>query len=175
MINLLPYQEKGKNFSKKTTKVAVICGFLFFFFLICFILVLFSVKLYFESRAIAEEAAVSDLKKNSATEEINKFRSDINFLNGEVRNQNEFQKNKVYFSDILEKISSLMAQNIYLNNISINLNSVSLSGFAPAREDLLSFKDNLEKESSFENISFPPSDWVKAKDIDFSVTFNLKK
>jgi len=58
-----------------------------------------------------------------------------------------------------------------LTNLSIIFPSVSLSGFAPTTETLFEFKENLEKEASFKEVCFPPTNWVNLTDIDFSVTF----
>ena len=89
-----------------------------------------------------------------------------------------FYEKQVNLTEILEEISSALPAEIYLTNLSITtqdeeLNCV-LSGFAPTRERLLDFKDNLEKEVRFEEILFPPSNWEKRTDINFTVSFKVK-
>ena len=50
---------------------------------------------------------------------------------------------------------------------------LTVSGFAPTREILFSFKESLEEDSLFVNVTFPPSNWVNATDIIFSVSLEL--
>ena len=49
--------------------------------------------------------------------------------------------------------------------------SASLRGFSPDREYLSQFKKNLESNASFKDVNFPPSTWVKPRDIEFSISF----
>ncbi len=85
-------------------------------------------------------------------------------------------------TQVLEKISKLLPSGTYLTNFNLNLPpkkeefwaQISLSGFSESREVLLSFKENLEKEAEFAEVYFPPENWVKPSDINFTVTFKLK-
>ncbi len=75
-----------------------------------------------------------------------------------------------------------MPESIYLDNSSIIFTEpkeekpylkVSFSGFALTREDLFSLKRNLEKEENFQEVHFPTSNWIEARDINFSVNFKI--
>lgn len=179
MINLIPPKEKERIKMEKINKVIIIHWFLIFFFILCFILVLFSIRIYFKSQALAQNAMVLNAKSNSEAQKVKQFKEEMQTANNKIEEQNNFQKNKIYLSNIIEKIAGILPQNIKLNNISAVLDDqkiikASVSGFAQSREDLVALKDKLEKESAISEIYFPPTNWVKAKNIDFFANFNIK-
>jgi Tfp pilus assembly protein PilN len=179
MINLIPPKEKEKILMERINKVVIIHWFLIFFFILCFILVLFSVKIYFKSQALAQNSMVLNAKNNQETQKIIQFKEKMQTANDEIKEQNNFQKNKIYFSNIIEKIAGILPGNIKLNNISAVLDDkkiikVSVSGFAQSREDLVALKDKLSQESAISEIKFPTSNWVEANNINFSASFNIK-
>jgi len=181
MINLLPSEQKERLGMEKINKLVIIHWILIFFFLMCFISVLFAVRVYFKAQATAQESAVITEKSASDIQEVASFKETAKVLNQKIGEQIDFFKNKIYFSDILEKISSQLPPNVRLTNISVNLSEkdeiikCSIAGFALIREDLVALNENLGKESSFFDLSFPASNWVKAENISFTVSFNIKK
>jgi len=53
--------------------------------------------------------------------------------------------------------------------------SVLLTGKAKSRDDLITFKENLEKEECFSNVNLPLSNLVAQKDVEFQIDFSIKK
>jgi len=185
MINLLPPQEKEKFLWQKREKITIIFWFFGFYFSLCLIIFLFLLNLHLENKIETQEKL---LERAGRTEE----RIRIKKLQEEMKNANlvfsdilSFYKKKIYFSEIIEKISKKIPEQLFLTDISITLSTdqkkeekrffrVSLSGFAPNREILFKFKKNLEEEEKIKEVSFPLSNWVKAKDINFFVNFSIK-
>jgi Tfp pilus assembly protein PilN len=111
---------------------------------------------------------------------VKEIQEKINSANLTLTKLDSYYKNKTYFSEILEKISQIIPSKLYLSNLSVvasqtkNFSAdVSLSGIAPTREDLFDFREALEKDSYFQDIYFPPTNWVKPADINFFVTFKI--
>lgn len=181
MINLLPPKEKEKIALEMVKRKVIILWFLVLFFLVCLILILFSVKIYSQSQIESQKLVLAEAKKELEHSEIRELETKVNSANLIFTKLNSFYQEKIYFSEILEKISKIIPPGISLNNFSSQLSSVgeekvikvSLSGFAKTRENLFEFKQILEKEPGFKEISFPPQNWVKPADIDFSVTFTI--
>lgn len=184
MINLLPSIEKRNLSVEKKKKIAVILWFLLCFLVVCLILVLFTVKVYVKSQVKIQESLLSDTRNEEKREKVNNYRSEVKIINSRIKEIEFYYKNQVFFSDLLEEISASLPENIFLEEISLafkteeatkkeperNFVLASLKGFAPTRESLLSLKDNLEK---FNNVSFPPSNWLEKFNIDFSVSFEV--
>lgn len=119
------------------------------------------------------------LERNMNEETLNK----INSLNLSFEKLNAFYKQKIYVSEVLEKISQLLPDKVYLTNFSFSPDlalenigfNVYIAGFSPTREELLQLKTNIEKEESFKEVSFPLTNWVRATNIDFSLSFKIVK
>ncbi len=181
MINLLPPVEKEELLLEKKKRITIILWLLVLFFLLCLILILFSVRIYLQIQAESEKTLLDETRKEFRQSGIQDFREEINSVNLTLTKLNSFYQQKTYFSEILERISGILPQGIYLTNFSTEFAveegkyiEVSLSGFSPTADSLFEFKGNLEKESDFKDIYFPPSNWVKLIGINFSVTFKIK-
>jgi len=171
MINLLSATEKEKLLLERNKRMAIILWFLLLFFLACSILILFSIKIYIQSQVKSQQYLLTEIKKEKNQSEIEDFKEEINSINLSLTKLNSFYQDRIYLSDILEKISETLPKELYLTNLSLIFPYVSLSGFAPTTETLLEFRENLEKEPGFKEISFPRANWVDLTNIDFFVTF----
>ncbi|MDP2910551.1 MAG: PilN domain-containing protein [bacterium] len=180
MINLLPPQEKEVILSEAKKKIAIIIFFLILFFFACLILISISIRVYLQGYIESEKSSLAQSEKEFSQSESQNLQERIKSINSLIKELNSFYSQRIYFSETAERISKTLPENFYLTNFSLVLSgekeiSVSLSGFAPLREDLFKFKENLEAEEGFKDISFPPANWVKAQNIDFYVTFKIKR
>jgi len=171
MINLLPPAEKENLESDKIKKAVIIFWIILLFAAFCLFSILFSIKTYLKSQARQDPEAFN----REQIARIEEFKASSNFANQSIENLNKFYKGKIYFSDILAKVFSMLPEQVYLDEISAELGenkiSVSVSGYSPDRPTLLLLKENLEKDSSFGEIYFSPSNWIKPQNINFSVVF----
>lgn len=180
MINLLPPKEKEVLLMEKNKKVAIILCSLPLFFLVCLILILFSIKVYLGGQIDVQKSSLAKSQKEFLESEAQEFQEEIKLANSKFKELSSFYKKKIYFFEILEKISKTVPDTFYLTNLSLSFSKekdimISLSGFAPLREELLGFKKNLEDHEDFKDISFPPANWVEAKNISFYVTFKIDR
>ena len=181
MINLLPLLEKEKTLLENKRRLIVILWILVLFFIFCFILVLLSIKFYIQGQVDSERIVVNTSVIEFEQSGAQSLHKRINSVNLKLDKLSDFYQNKVYITEILEKISITLPNGLYLNDLSflafrIDEESgfrVSLSGFASNREVLFNFKENLEKDESFKEVYFPPINWVKPVDIDFVTTFKV--
>jgi len=181
MINLLPPEEKRDLLAENKRRTILILLVLVLFFLSVLVLILFSVKTYLQIEAISQKALLLETEKKPQQPEVQGFQEKVNLINQNLTKLSNFYKQKIYFSDILERVSQILPTQIYLNNFSATLSTaekeptikIALSGFAVNRDVLLEFKQNLEKESDFKNFNFSSINRVKPIDIDFFVTFEI--
>jgi len=77
----------------------------------------------------------------------------------------------------LESLTNSAPEGIHFKSVSIKKDAkqVSLSGRADKRADLLNFKDILERNSDFAEVSVPISILLKQQDIDFNINFKLAR
>lgn len=179
MINLLPPREKEIILTEKKKRMAIIICFLILFFFLCLILISVSIRIYLQGYIESEKSFLAESEKEFSQSESQSLQEKIKSVNSLINALNSYYSQKIYFSELMERILGTLPKNLYLTNLSLVLSeereiNVSLSGFAPLRDDLFGFKENLEAEENFKDISFPPANWVKAQNIDFYVTFKIK-
>jgi len=175
MINLLPPQYKAELKEEENWKLTLILSILFLIFLACSTLILFSIKISISGQAEAQKILLLQEEKKFKESQIQNLEEKITISNQALLKLNSFYQSQTNLTEILEKISETLPTNVYLTTLNFNPAQISLSGFSPTREILLEFKKNLEQEELFEEIYFPPSNWVKPTDIDFSVNFKIVK
>ena len=180
MINLLPPEEKKFLVREDYFKIILILGTVFLAVILSLILILLSVRIYISNQTYAEKIISEQERKMIKTAELQELQGKIISANKTLSDLNSFYQNQIYFTGILERISEILPTGVYLTNISFTslgsgILACNLSGFAPTREILLGFKNDLEKEKIFKEIFFPPANWVKSNNINFDITFKITK
>lgn len=175
MLNLLPLQQKGELLQEERWKLSLILGILILIFLLFLILFLLSIKFTISSKVQSEKIIRETEEKEFEKVEIQNLRGKIVLINQNLAKLVIFYEEQTHLTGILEKISGILAPEMYLTSLSYQeaISKISLSGFAPTREILFDFQKNLEKE--FKNVDFPPKNWVKPTNIDFQATFEIEK
>jgi Tfp pilus assembly protein PilN len=191
MINLLPQTEKKILKIERNYKALLILAITFLCALICFILILLSIKIYVAGQANAENIIFKQFQKQIQKSKSQEIENMVRTYNKNMENINSFYKDRSQISGLLQRISEILPSDIYLTHFSSNTieetvkiensnktkkkikREVSISGFSPSRERLFELKQILESQSDFNEVYFPASDWTKPYDIDFSLKFNL--
>lgn len=178
MINLLPPKQKEDLRKERQLKIALILGLILSAVFISQALLLFLIKNHLaaglEIQKIYSRERAEELKAPAFKELEDKIKSSgLVFVNLDSFYRAEGKTGAV---GLLEKIPIVLVKGIYLTSLDFDLKSrqVSLAGFAPTREKLLNLRENLEKEKTFDDIYFPPENWLSPADINFSATFKTK-
>lgn len=174
MINLLPPQQKAELGREEKWKLILILGIISLIFFLYLSLILLALKIYISSELESQKILLGIEEKKFKASEIQEFQKKVVALNQNLSKLDSFYREQTDLTNIIEKISNLLPSEVYLTNLSWQkeTSQIGLSGSAPLRENLFELKKNLEKD--FEEVYFPASNWVKPKDIDFSVTFKVK-
>lgn len=85
------------------------------------------------------------------------------------------QNNALNVSDkVIKAVILKKSSNIKITEISYQVSpgggQISISGTAPSREELLSFRQALDDDPLFKNVDLPISNFVKGSDIQFSMS-----
>lgn len=180
MINLLPPEEKFQLLFLRKKKTAAIIWIFVIVFLLSLSFALYSVNSYLKIKISTYNFLLQEEEGASLQAELKTMDQKISEANNLLKQVMDFYQKKPYLSDILAQVSSSIPEDTFLTSLSISyapddgLFDVSLAGFSPDRDHLFLLKKNLEKNSRFQEIYFPPSNWVKAKDINFLVTFQIQ-
>lgn len=180
MLNLLPQKEKEELIQEESFKLVLVLGILILIFLICLSLILFSIGISIGGQLAIEKALLS--QKETEISHLRDLEKEIKNLNLTFSKLNSFYQKNPNFVKILEITSKTLLPGTYLTSFNFNplakdkkyLGEVILNGYSPTREILLEFKKNLEQEELFQEVYFPPANWVEPTDINFTVNFKIK-
>jgi len=179
MINLLPPDEKNAYIQEKNWKIVLIWGINFLFFLTFLTLVLLAIKFYTAGQVEKQKMFIAKTEEGLDTAERKNLQKRAREFNETFNTLNSFYQKQPVFNDLIERLTANLPLDVYLTGISVTTNSswravLTISGFSPTRDSLLSFKKNLESQADFYEVTFPPSSWVQPTDIIFNVSFKVK-
>lgn len=178
MINLLPPKEKEELVFQKHRRLIFVLGNIVVVSLVCLSLILFALKFYISAEVSYQNTLLGIAKKKYQVSDKSSLKEDIKSYNTSLDKINNFYKKENYLSDTLKNILDIQRpEGIYFSDIIINQLKdekkikISISGVSDTRDNLLTFKDNIERNQKVKNAYFPPDSWVRDKDINFSLTF----
>lgn len=167
MINLLPVIHKEELKQQERTRLVVILGILVFLFLLSLALLLAAIWVYIAGQMQGQEIVRGRYQENSVQQRT--VAAELKKLNFDITNVASVRREQASFSIVLERISVALPSEFYITSLALVDGNLSLAGFAPTRDALLAFRSVLEKDTMFSNITIPPSVWVVAKDVHFSL------
>lgn len=169
MINLLPPSYKEELRGEEQFRLALILGLLLMAFFICLSLSLLAIRVYVFGEIQAQQILVESQRKEGGESRLAQIRQ----RNSDTASIAFFIANKLVLSDIVNRIASALPESMHMTSLSYAKGKIALAGFAFTVEDLQQFRKNLEQDTLFKNFHFAPSNWVSAKNIDFSFDFEL--
>ena len=146
-LNLLPAAKKQETIFEKYRRLAIFVASILFVYLIIFGILLTSIYFFL----------------NIQLEGLHRLIEAENLTVTAVKSR--------------ELESNSAPEGIHFKSVSIKKDAkqVSLSGRADKRADLLNFKDILERNSDFVEVSVPIGILLKQQDIDFNINFKLAR
>ncbi len=175
MINLLPPLEKKKRIQEKSLKLTWILGILVIASILCFSLILLSIKFYITNQLSAEEDLIESEKQSNV--QVQTLRARTSSLNQTLSELNDFYQNQFAVSDFLERISVLLPPSVYLESFSYQAKSsqVIISGYAHSVDRAHEIRERFRGQEDFKEISLTLPDWLQPTGIDFRASFVLQK
>lgn len=185
MINLLPPIVKEELKREEQSRLLWVLWLLLLSFFLSLSLLFLALRIYLKGSVDAKEILLEAQQQKTSSHA--KTRQDIQKLNETIVQVHSFYAGQNKVSDIRERIGASLPQGMHLtlfqyvppgvvlvkDSQQVIPAKVTLSGFAQSRADLLAFRENLRKEPSFRNFNFPPSNWTKPNDIQFSFSFEI--
>lgn len=182
MINLLPKIQKEELEREEKIKIIFILGIVFFSVLLSFNLALFTLKIISSNKLEVQDIVFQQRERELEIYKIKDREKEIKKYNSLFSNLLDFYQNQIDVTEILEKIAEKIPENAYLKTIKFKpltdkdfIAEIFLTGFSPDRETLIKIKENVENEKSFAELNFPVSNWASQQNIDFSLSFKVKK
>lgn len=180
MVNLLPPKNKEELLKEENWKIALILGFNFLAALVCFSLILYLINIFIVGEVSSQKIIYEQKEKEFISPQMQDLEQGLILFNKTFLELDSFYEKGFKATKVFDELSEVIPSEVYLTSLSFNLKSsnektveCALTGFSPSREDLLELKENLEEKPIFEEVYFPPSNWIKSTDINFQVTFRI--
>jgi len=186
MINLLPLQYKERLLNEKQFKLLVISIVSLLFFFVALGLLFAAGQIYLQGKIQSQGLLLDSLQ--AEIEQRTAVQEEIKTLNATLRSVGSFYtKEEPPISFILDRLANHLPQEGHLGIFEYAPSQlivekggskrenakISLTGFVPNTDTLFHFRENLQKDPLFENVYFPPENWVLPVDITFSMTVNI--
>lgn len=177
-INLLPkLRQKELYFEKVLSKILLVIWMTFFSFLVVVGIQLYS-KYYIQSRLGAVKTEIESLKIQVSKKENAETKDKLKALNALTLDYKNLITTVPKWSRVIEAFSKLPPEGIRVGSFSVNNSSkvVTVSGFSPSRDLVIEFYNSIKADTqNFYNVDYPLQHIVKAKDVPFTFTFNVKE
>lgn len=176
-INLLPPSNLAAlDKLRRRTRLAIL-AVLTFVLLLADLLVLLAVNLWLQGEKAVVDTSYRIVSQQSQTARHQQASQKLAAINQAVdKVLSAFQKRQLV-STILDQLIQALPSGIYLYSFGYEQQSaqVSVTGFAPTREQLLTLREKLLGNPAFSQVDFPASNWVKAENINFFVNFQANQ
>jgi|AntAceMinimDraft_18_1070375.scaffolds.fasta_scaffold25724_4 hypothetical protein len=175
MINLLPPIEKIRRKHSKDLKLIWILGILVVSSILCFSLILLSIKFYISNQIEAKKDLISMEKERNSQVQI--LQEKIKSVNGTLLGLNNFYRNQFNFSTFLEQVFNLLLPGMHIEIFSYQSESlkVTISGYAANIDDAYEFREKIKGQKNFKEVNFSIPDWLQEKGTNFRISFVLEK
>ncbi len=97
----------------------------------------------------------------------------VSRINAQVAELNSNQKRVKKASEIIERIIEIKGNDISIESFAFNLSRLDIKGNSASRSGLINFVENLKKQDAFSAVESPLSNFLKEKNIDFSINIKL--
>lgn len=137
---------------------------------VCFIAIS---AIYF---SLGLRASSFEKEKNTSQSVNTEIYSEIELTNSLAKNTLNILSSNIYPQEVVNQIAEAKQDGVVIQNYSINFldGTIKLSGFSSIRDSLVNFKNNLLKNSNFEEINIPIDILLKDFDFNFELSFKYK-
>ena len=114
-------------------------------------------------------------KAQDKYQELSKDEVEFGKMNDTVVALSKIQDSQIHWTNVFRTLSAVQPDGITITDFSTKNYQVFLVGKAASRDDLLSFKSQLDASSCFQNVNVPLSDLVVREDVTFQMDFMINQ
>jgi cell division protein FtsB len=202
-FNLLPPEVRKELRWEKINRSFIMHSVIIIAMVFIFILFLLIIQLYADIRLSDLEKTINLRKENVRIQKVKDLENEIKIFNEHLTTVDKIQRNHLYFSQVISIFTENVPDSVQIARLNIiqleekennavqpkkssvvdasskkteeKKFQININGKAAKRDDLLFFKNALEKTSCFAKIYSPLSNLVEREDIDFSFVGDLNK
>lgn len=173
-LDLLPEDRKKEIYRNKLFYLSLKQEFLFLLPLLLLIGILIGVNwmLKYQKESIVIQNFQNQTK--GQYQELGIYEDKFKATNEFSSSLLKIQKGHLHWANQLMQISSMLPDGVKVFNLASNNFKIVTTGNAKTRDELLVFKDNLEKNNCITDVNVPLSNMVERENVDFQLDFSIK-
>jgi len=174
-LNLIPPSKKEEIRKNKRLRTTIKAEVVLTALLLGFFIVLLSFRYILDVGLSGEVILNSEIEKADQFEKIKDYNNQFNEANDQIKQIALIDQSQLYWSKVFMKISQIIPSGIKVDSLETENYTVTLSGTADIRGDLIDFKGKLEDEGCFSDVDLPLSNLVDKADAEFKIVFKVKE
>lgn len=176
LLNLLP--EEKKEYIEKHLHFRFLLWQLFLLFVLEVFCLSIFISIYlildFQHKSLQAIGESSAITPQTEVRKLNEYEKKFQETNSLVEVVGKMERSHLYFSRVFTLLDGLLPDGILIERLETREYTVSLSGKAAKREDLLLFDKKLKDATEcIANVNIPVSNLFSQKDIDFQIDFSV--
>ncbi|HPX94066.1 MAG TPA: PilN domain-containing protein [Candidatus Moranbacteria bacterium] len=173
-LDLLPEQRKQELKRKKIYRKILHEEILFSLPVIVFVIILANVYYVLAIQRNMHATAYLTEQAQDKYKQLEEYETKFKEINTVSRALVNIQSGHLYWTNLLNELSAITPDGVYIIDLSTKNYSVFLMGKAKTRDILIDFKNQLEKSECFEKVDVPLSNLVVKENVDFQIDLTLK-
>lgn len=174
-LDLLPEERKNEIKRKKLFRLIIKQEILFLFPLLVLIVIMLDIYwvLGIQRSSMIETGSLE--QNQGKYKELNEYEDKFKEINTTTAILSKLQQNHLNWSSLIELITNVTPEGIYLSDFTNKDYQILLTGKAKNRESLIAYKDALVASGCADNVNVPLSNLVNKSDVDFQLDFIVKQ
>ena len=123
-----------------------------------------------QDKLMSETASQSAQKE---TEDLLRYEQKFIGINEAIGTIGKIQSNHLHFTQLFRILDMTQPKDVFLRQLVTKDRTISLTGTAKTREDLLLFEEQLKNSACVENVNVPLSNLFSQKDLEFQIDFTI--
>jgi len=198
-LNLLPPWKKEEIKWEKINRILTVNEVIVAIELAVFIAAFLLAQIYLSGELSHIDQLVVRKQQEAEIKEVEELKNEVKIFNEQLNLVGELHSQRISWTEILNELSLITPETVQITSLNIkrnlsnssgkkklegtNINSegdekkchFNLSGYAKTRDNLLKFEDNLKNSGYFTNLKSDRSNYLKARNVDFSCEFDLSE
>jgi len=177
LLNLLPEEKKELVQSRLRFRFLLWQFFLFLLLELFYFSILVGMYLILDFQIKTLQTMLgnnSEVAELSQEKKLSSFEKKFHEINEKADKVGKIELSHLHFTRMFLLLDTLMPEGVSVSNIVTNEYTVSVSGKAKQRENLLQFDGNLKESDCTANVNVPLSNLFSQENIDFQIDFKMK-
>jgi len=174
-VNLIPENKKEEIRRAGMIKISIFLEISILAMMVIFFTALFLYNYILDININSMEKQAESSVDAGEYKKIRKLDEEFSLANVKMSKIIEIDASQFYWSELLKGLSRITDDGVAVTDLSTKNLAVFIAGVSRDRENLIDFKEKLEREDCFEQVNLPLSNFVSKDNVGFQIDFKIKE